>query len=168
MDLLVQVSKNRGNVKNHQKNSIYTIIAWPPKVQKPLRSTTNINFERKTWVKFTWKIILSFIWVYSSALRDHYIVRWKTNKQAVGTHSRWHHSSLIEVKITVTRGTLTVFCLIQGDRFTQGDCLIQADYLIQGEHLTQGDHLIQCCLTQGDRLMQCWLTQFYCTIIKTR
>ena len=69
----------------------------------------------------------------------------------------------LEVKITVTRGTLTAFCLIQGDRFTQGDCLIQADYLIQGEHLTQGDHLIQCCLTQGDRLMQCWLTQFNCT-----
>ena len=73
VDLLVQVSKNRGNVKNHQKNSIYAIIAWPPKVQKPLRRTTNINFGRKTWVKFTWKIILSFIWVYSSALRDHYI-----------------------------------------------------------------------------------------------
>ena len=38
---------------------------------KNYSETTNINFGKKTWVKFSREIILSFM--SSSALRDHYI-----------------------------------------------------------------------------------------------
>ena len=50
----------------------------------------------------------------SSALRDHYIQVGKQTNRQLG-----YHNSLIEVKITVTEGTLTAVHLVQGDCLTQ-------------------------------------------------
>ena len=63
IDGLMQVPRNRGVVKNDKKTSFGAIIDHSMN-QHSLKNTTSIDVGRQTWIKYNWKLTLSFIeWV---------------------------------------------------------------------------------------------------------